>query len=117
VGIQNPDTASDKPMLFEVNNIDKCVVTSGNYERYYTVDGVEYNHIIDPETIMPATYFRSVTIICGNSGIADELSTAIFCMPYEQGLGLINSLADTEAVWVFPDSSIKYSAHFQQYIK
>lgn len=117
VGIQNPDTESDKPMLFEVNDIDKSVVTSGNYERYYTVDGVEYNHIINPETIMPATYFRSVTIICSNSGIADELSTAIFCIPYEQGLEIINNIADTEAVWVFPDNSIKYSENFKQYIK
>jgi len=80
------------------------------------VDGKKYHHIIDPETLMPAGYFESVSIITIDSGIADELSTAIYCMPYEQGLSLIGSFPDTEAFWVFPDGTIKYSANFESYI-
>lgn len=117
VGIQNPNSESDQTTITMVNIIGKSVVTSGIYERYYTVDGKNYHHIIDPETLMPADYFKSVSIICRDSGLADELSTAIFCMPYEQGLAVINSLSDTEALWVFTDDSIKYSANFESYIK
>lgn len=117
VGIQNPSLQSDQASITIVNIIGKSVVTSGIYERYYTVNGKNYHHIIDPETLMPADYFQSVSIICIDSGLADELSTAIFCMPYEQGLAVINALPDTEALWVFPDNSIKYSADFETYIK
>jgi thiamine biosynthesis lipoprotein len=117
VGIQDPDLTSDVTNLFITEIINKSVVTSGNYERYYTVDGKNYNHIIDPETLMPAEYFSSVTIIGDDSGLADALSTAVFCMPYEKGIELIQSLPDIEAVWVFADGSIKYSDNFKKYIK
>lgn len=117
VGIQNPNSDSDQSTIIMVDIIGNSVVTSGIYERYYTVSGKNYHHIIDPETLMPADYFKSVSIICGDSGLADELSTAIFCMHYEQGLALINALSDTEALWVFPDNSIKYSSNFETFIK
>ncbi|MHB1154756.1 MAG: FAD:protein FMN transferase [Eubacteriales bacterium] len=117
VGIQNPNSESDQLTITMVDIIGRSVVTSGIYERYYTVSGKNYHHIIDPETLMPAEYFKSISIICSDSGLADELSTAIFCMPYEQGLAVINALSDTEALWVFPDDTIKYSANFETFIK
>ncbi len=117
VGIQNPNRESIQPTLINVNIIAKSVVTSGVYERYYAVDGERYHHIIDPETLMPADYFQSVSIICDDSGMADILSTAVFCMPYEDGLVFINSLPDAEAFWVFKDNSVKYSENFDNYMK
>nr|WP_319487679.1 FAD:protein FMN transferase [uncultured Caproiciproducens sp.] len=117
VGIQNPDSESNKKSLCTVNLTNQSVVTSGIYERYYTVDGKNYHHIIDPKTLMPSTYFKAVTIITQNSGMADALSTIVFNMPYEQGLAYIRTLPDTQALWVLPDNSIKYSDHFQKYIK
>lgn len=117
VGIQNPNSDSDEQMITMVEIIGKSVVTSGIYERYYTVNGNNYHHIIDPDTVMPADYFQSVTIICRDSGIADVLSTAIFCMPFQQGSDVINTLEDTEACWVFLDNTIKYSEFFEAYIK
>lgn len=117
VGIQNPDKESKDSILKVVNISDKSLVTSGNYERYYTVNGKRYNHIIDEETLFPSEYFASVSIICENSGIADALSTAVFSMPFEQGLELINSLDNTEAMWVYNDGEIKYSENFESLIK
>jgi len=117
VGIQNPDPESEQSNIEIVNLINYSLVTSGNYERFYTVDGKNYHHIIDPETLFPAGYFASVTIICRNSGMADALSTAVFNMPFEQGYEFIESLQDTEAFWVMLDSGVKYSSHFQDYIK
>ena len=86
-------------------------------QRYYTVDGVNYHHIINANTLMPSDYFSSVSIISTSSADADALSTAIFNMPLDNGLDLINSLKDTEAVWVLKDKSIIYSDNFKDYIE
>lgn len=117
VGIQNPEVDSDEKYL-DILNIDNLsLVSSGDYERYYTVDGVEYHHIISPDTLMPSDYFTAVSIVCENSGLADALSTAIFNLPYEKGLQLIEGLPDTEALWVFDNGEIKYSSGFEALIK
>ena len=105
VGIQDPDDYSDIFATIDLN--DTSLVTSGDYERYYTVDGIRYSHIIDKRTLMPATTYRSVTVITKNSAIADALSTAVFTMSYEDGLKLINSIDATECFWIYPDSSTK----------
>lgn len=115
-GIQNPDLEAENTLLKRVIITNNCLVTSGDYQRYYVVDGVEYCHIIDPDTLMPAEYFKSVSIITSHSGLADALSTALFNMPYEDGLALINSIDDAEAIWVFEDGSIHYSENFEDYI-
>ncbi len=116
IGIQNPDTESPDTNLYILALQDYSLVTSGVYERYYTVDGKQYHHIIDPDTLMPADKYLSVSIVCKDSGMADSLSTAIFIMSYEDGLKLIESLEDTEALWVFKDGTQKYSSGFQKFI-
>lgn len=117
VGIQNPDKESEQTSLYTLALKDLSLVSSGNYERYYTVDGKIYHHIIDPNTLMPSEYFTAVSIICEDSGMADMLSTAIYCMPFEKGLALIESLEDTEALWIFQDGSMKSSSGFEALIK
>ncbi len=92
------------------------LVTSGVYQRYYTVDGKTYHHIIDPETRMPAAYFTSVSVLCPDSAMADALSTALFCMPLEKGLQLVASIADAEALWVAPDGTQTASGGFRRYV-
>ncbi len=86
-------------------------VTSGDYQRYYTVDGVDYHHIIDPDTRMPGGYWRSVTILCDDSGLADALSTALFLLPREEGQALLEE-CDAEAMWVDAAGEIFYSPEF-----
>lgn len=116
LGIQNPDTESKNSTLKLIYVADKSVVSSGDYERYYTVNGKRYHHIIDPNTLFPSEYFSAVTIVTHDSGMADVLSTAIFNMPFEQGNKLIESLPDTEALWVTKDGKIKYSKNFDKYL-
>ena len=117
VGIQNPDKESEKYSLFTLALKDLSLVSSGNYERYYTVEGRKYHHIINPASLMPSEYFAAVSIICQDSGQADLLSTAIFNMSYEEGLELIEGLDNTEALWVFNDYSMKYSDGFEDLIR
>jgi len=117
LGIQNPDKESDKQTIKIVYLTDLSLVSSGDYERYYTVNGKRYHHIIDPVTLFPSAYFSEVTIICKDSGMADALSTSVFSMPFEEGLKFINNLPGTEALWVMKNGEIKYSENFKKFIK
>jgi thiamine biosynthesis lipoprotein len=117
LGIQNPDKESEKTSLHIVNVTNASVVTSGDYDRYYTVNGKRYHHIIDPDTLFPSEYFTAVSIICPDSGFADVLSTAVFNMPFEEGLKFINELPDTEALWIMKNNEIRYSDNFKKFIK
>jgi thiamine biosynthesis lipoprotein len=113
IGIQNPDRESEEKDLFVTHLTEESLVTSGDYIRYYTVDGKRYHHIIDPETLLPANYFASVTIITPDSGMGDALSTALFNVSFEEGLSYVESLDNTEAVWVYSDGTIKSSSGFE----
>lgn len=116
LGIQNPDLDSEEAYVRKVDVADASVVTSGNYQRYYIVDGERYCHIIDPDTQMPADYFLSVSIIAKDSGVADALSTSVYNMPYEEGLAFVNALDGVEAMWIMEDKSMRYSENFEAYV-
>ncbi len=102
-GIKDPRNTDQ--FAAKVNLADTSCVTSGTYERYFTVNGVRYHHIIDKDTLLPAAYFSSVTVITPDSGLADTLSTALFCMSYEDGLSLVEKLGDVKVLWILPDGT------------
>lgn len=108
-GITNPDKEAEDSLKCRIEIGDTSVVTSGDYERYFIAGDKKYHHIIDPVTLVPAEYFSSVTILTADSGLADALSTALFCMPYEQGRAFLDSLEGVEAVWVFKDGTMYYT--------
>ena len=115
IGIEDPENADTPKVLLNVS--DESVVTSGDYQRYYEVDGKRYCHIIDTNTLFPPQYFRSVTVICPSSLTADALATALFCMDYETGYKLVFGMQDVEAMWIMQDGTVKYSNQFNKYIK
>lgn len=117
VGIQNPDLSSQQGYLYATSLEDVALVTSGDYQRYYEVDGVRYHHIIRPGSWMPWNEYASVTIRCANGMQADALSTAVFNMEFEEGLAFIESLNQTEAMWVLPDGTERFSSGFEQYLE
>ncbi len=117
VGVQNPDRSSEDSVLKTVSLSNASLVTSGNYERYYTVAGKRYHHIIDPATLFPSEYFASVSVVCKDSGMADALSTTLFNLPLEQGRKLVDSLPDAGAMWVYGDGTIKYSERFEALVR
>jgi thiamine biosynthesis lipoprotein len=116
VGIENPAEDSQEPYLAYLNLVDRSLVTSGSYQRYYVVNGERYHHIIDPETLMPAQGYLSVSVVCESSADGDALSTALFCMSPEEGMALIESLPGIEAMWVTSDGVRKYSSGFFEYV-
>lgn len=97
IGVQDPDDSG--AFLQTLRITEGSVVTSGDYQRFYTVDGEAYHHIIDPHTQMPAAYWRSVTVVCGDSGLADALSTALFLLPLEEGRALAQRCG-AQALWL-----------------
>lgn len=99
--------------LMNINLDKKSFVTSGSYQRFFTVNGERYHHIISPDTLFPSNYFTSVSVLTDNSALADSLSTALFSMSLEEGSRIIEKLEDTEAVWVEPDGDIHYSSGFK----
>ncbi len=90
----------------------ESLVVSGDYERYYTVDGVPYCHLIDPATLYPARYVNSVAVLCKDSGRADALSTGLFCTPVADGQALVGTLDGVEAMWLQTDRITAESAGF-----
>ena len=96
---------------------DTFVVTSGIYERGFEENGVRYHHIIDPDTLWPAAYYNGVTVLCPDSGMADCLTTALFCMPLEEGQKLVESLDGVEAMWCTPDKQATTSSGWDSHLK
>lgn len=115
VGIQSPwGDHSEFVHTLYVNQ--ECVVTSGDYQRYYTVDGKLYHHLIDPETLYPGNQWKSVSIVCEDSGLADALSTALFLLSKEEGEKILEQY-DAFACWIVSEEEIYYSEGFETIIK
>jgi thiamine biosynthesis lipoprotein ApbE len=113
VGIEDPQGGS---YLHTLNVRTGALVTSGDYQRYYLVDGKPYHHIIDPDTLMPAQYWSSVTILCDDSGLADALSTALFLLPQAEGQKIL-AKCGAEAMWVDSAGRCYYSPGFRDHIR
>lgn len=113
VGITNPNDES--AMLMTLNVSDYSMVTSGDYQRYYVVDGINYHHIIDPKTLYPAMHCRAVTVVVPDSGLADGLSTAAFILPLDEAKALVESQG-AEAVFVMNDGTLEYTSGFKAFI-
>ena len=114
VGITNPDSGSE--YLHTLFITDQAVVTSGDYQRYYVVDGKVYHHIIDPDTLYPAQLWRAVTVVCPDSGLADALSTALFLMSREDGQRLLEQCG-AEAMWMDTEGNLFYSPGFEDFVR
>lgn len=99
VGIRDPrgDQADSFAM---VEAKDVSVSTSGDYERYFTVNGERYHHILNPKTGMPTRGLRSATVISSDATLADALSTALMVKGVVEGLEMLKRFPEVEAVMV-----------------
>ncbi|PID82459.1 MAG: thiamine biosynthesis protein ApbE [Clostridiales bacterium] len=116
VGIQNPDTDSEKPYILRVMLDDMSLVTSGDYQRFYMYEGKKYHHIVNKDTLMPSDKFVSVSVLASDSALSDALTTALFNMDFEEGSNLVESMEGVEAVWIKKDKEIIFSSGFEEYV-
>lgn len=114
IGVENADS-SDYLAYLQLSG--QSVVTSGSYQRYYTVEGKRYHHIIHPDTQMPSEGYLSVSVVCKDSGLGDALSTALFCLRQDKGLALVESMPGVEAMWVTENGAKTVSSGWSKYIK
>lgn len=112
VGIQEPFGATgDFAAVVEAQ--DKSIVSSGTYERYFKSGDKLYHHLLNPQTGYPVQNGLSgVTIVSDRSVDGDALSTTCFILGEKKGLQLINSLPDTEVMFIHTDGSLSYSKNF-----
>lgn len=106
IGVQDPN--SDRgAYLGIIDDRDLSVVSSGDYERYFEVEGKRYHHILNPATGYPAdNEIRQVTILSKLSVDGDGLSTSTFVLGLKDGMKLIESIDDVEGIFVTKDHKI-----------
>ncbi|MCK0069440.1 DUF2271 domain-containing protein [Kordiimonas laminariae] len=104
VGVANPFGAADNAnYLTTLSLSSKAVASSGHNTRTYTVDGKDYSQIIDPKTGWPVNEAPAATVVANDAMTADALATALSVMPIKEGLKLINTMTDVEALIIAPD--------------
>jgi thiamine biosynthesis lipoprotein len=111
IGIQHP--RKRQALLDEVSLSAGAVATSGDYERFFVHEGVQYHHILDSRTGFPARGCMSITVIGETAMMADALSTAAFVLGPEAGLALIEELPGAEAMFVDASGEIHRTRGFQ----
>ncbi len=109
--ITDPITGAELGLHVRMDD-QTCLVTSGNYRRFVDVDGIRYHHLIDPDTLIPAQGYLSVTIVAKDSGLADYLSTALFTVDVETGKEIVSRYEDIEVFWITDDLQTYYTDGF-----
>ena len=113
IGVQSPTDSGELLRVLALK--DKSLVTSGTYERYFEHEGKRYHHVLDPFTGFPADQdLSAVTILSGSSLWGDALSTACLLLGVEQGMALVDSIPDAEALFVRTDGTVITTAGFPQ---
>ena len=118
IGVQNPDSAimSDDDAVVTLSSAYFSVATSGDYQRFFWYNNKRYHHLIEPSTLYPAQYYRSVTVACQNAGEADLFSSALFLADW----GKSTAIAEKEqiaALWIFLDGTVKMNARMEKFLQ
>jgi len=111
--IQIADPQDIKKSLAWFTVQEGSVVTSGNYEQYFTNGGKRYAHIINPHTGLPTTGIKSVTIVCLDAELGDALATSVFVLGEVDGIALIDRLKNVEALLINDNDEIITSNKLQ----
>lgn len=111
IGVADPDAPSSVFSYMDIS--DRAVATSGNYEKYITINGKKYSHTIDPKTGLPVSGIKSVTIIAANAEFADAMATPIAVMGISAGLFLINQIPDLYCIIIDDNNKIYTSKNIR----
>lgn len=111
VGIRDPRRKDNVVAVLPL--INSAISTSGDYERYFEVDGVRYHHILNPKTGRSATGVHSVSVIGPDATTTDGLTKPVFILGPEKGLRLIESIPGVDVVIVDANGKMFYSSGLQ----
>lgn len=114
IAVQDPSLSEDHPYSSIVAIKNTSLVTSGDYQRYFEIDGKRYHHIIDPSTNYPSTNFKSVSVMADDIAKADALSTALFIKDLDEGKKLAEKYK-AEALWIDQDGKIYKTKNWDKY--
>lgn len=101
VGIVDPHQSDQ--LLASIPLTNAAAATSGQYERYLTIEGRRYGHILDPRTGWPVSPGLSVTVVSDRAILADALATAVVVLGPETGLALLEKTDGVEGVLALSD--------------
>ncbi len=111
IGIAHPDSAR---LSFSYLNITgMAIATSGNYEKYATINGKKYSHTINPKTGLPVSGIKSVTIISPNAEIADAMATPVTIMGVKAGINMINQIKHLGCIIIDENNTMYTSKNIQ----
>ena len=102
IGIQHP---RENHLIGLLQFRDGAIATSGDYDRYFEVQGRRFSHLLDPRTGWPAEDLYAVTVVAPNATAADALSTAAFVLGPDEGMALLAACQGVEGVLIEPDTA------------
>ena len=101
IGIDKPfdgnmDEGKNLQGIVEVG--DRGIVTSGNYRKFYVIDGEKFAHTIDPRTGRPVRHsLLSATILAQDAATADAYATWMMVIGPEKAREVLHSREDLDA--------------------
>lgn len=108
IGIRHPRRADEVVAMLPLEDV--AISTSGDYERYFEVDGERCHHLIDPRTGKSPSGVQSVTVIAADGLTTEAMSKTVFVQGVEQGMRLVESLGGVDAVVVDAAGQLHYSS-------
>lgn len=98
VGVELP--LPDKQITFQRLNISNlALASSGTYRNVHEIEGVKFNHLLDPKSGEPIEFGLMSVTVCANTCIrADALATALAVMGPELGPKFAND-ANVDAIF------------------
>ena len=88
IGIQDP---RNKGQLVATIPVTKGgLATSGDYERFFELDGKRYCHVLDPVSGWPVTYWRTVSVVAPLAVVAGNCTT-IAMLKQSEGLAFLKA--------------------------
>lgn len=104
---QNQSDQRDLKVVISVQN--KSVATSGNYRKFYEENGVRYSHTINPKTGYPVQHsLLSVSVLAGNTAVADAYATAFMVMGLEKSKEYLEDKKELEVFFIYSDENGDY---------
>ena len=111
IGIADPDNKHKMVGWLALENV--ALVTSGDYEKFFTFKKQRFGHIVDPRTGYPTQGIKSVSILCPDAELADALATAVYVLGQSLGMQLVNQLKGVEGLLITTDDQILKSDNLQ----